>query len=384
MTLANYDPQRSEQQRVIHSSSATVHMMQIGFEHGLLTDDNTDFHFAVDDIVTESTLDASGRWSITLDVAAMCYKVWAAACAEITSWVLCYEPVSHPSSPATIYLPDPEMVKAQVALVEARHNRVARMINEGSIEAAVSRVAETISGYRQYARMPGADVMRAGRDLAELATLMAKPARRNAEAVDALQALLEVYGAFTPQDADRLDYHISFAEARHNLMARFIDGGRVEHALDMLTDTIAGYRQYARMPGADVMRAGRDLAELATLMAKPARRNAEAVDALQALLEVYGAFTPQDADRLDYHISFAEARHNLIARLIDEGRTEEAASLVAETIAGYKEYAYLAGADGMRASRNLAELASLMARAGRSTAAEAAQEASEAMHNDFD
>ncbi|NUK54749.1 hypothetical protein HRW14_31720 [Streptomyces lunaelactis] len=272
---------------------------------------------------------------------------------------------------------------SQTAVVEGRHNLIARLINENHTEQAVSLVAETIAGYRQYARLAGADGMQVGRYLAELGILLSR-AGRNAEAVDAFQALVDVYRSFTPEEADRLVYQISLVEGQHNLIARLIDESRTEEAVALVPETIAGYRQYARLAGADGMRAGRDLAELAILMAKPARRNREAVDALQALVDVYRAFTPEEADRLVYQISLVEGQHNLIARLIDESRTQEAVALVPETIAGYRQYARLAGADGMRASRNLAELAALMTRAGRNAEAEAAQQAADELRHDND
>ncbi|MFF9090991.1 hypothetical protein ACF1BE_32390, partial [Streptomyces sp. NPDC014991] len=176
---------------------------------------------------------------------------------------------------------------------------------------------------------------------------------------------------------------ISLAEGRHNLIARLIDEDRIEEAASQVAETVAGYRQYARLAGADGMRAGRDLAELAALLTR-ARRTAEAVNTLQALMDVYGAFTPGEADQLVYQISLAEGRHNLIARLIDEDRIEEAASQVAETVAGYRQYARLAGADGMRAGRDLAELAALLTRAGRTAQAGAAQQAADELLHEND
>ncbi len=92
LVLSGYDPLRPEQQLVRHSSSATVRMMQISAEVGALTDDNTNFTFAVDEVETESKLDETGRWYVTVDVAASVVQVYAGATMEVTSWVLCWEP----------------------------------------------------------------------------------------------------------------------------------------------------------------------------------------------------------------------------------------------------------------------------------------------------
>ncbi|WP_344719734.1 hypothetical protein, partial [Pseudonocardia yunnanensis] len=92
LILAQYDPRRPEQQHVIHSSSATVRMMQISAEVEVFTDDNTDFQISIDAILPESRIDEHGRWWVTFDVAEEFTKVFAGAHAEITSWVLCYEP----------------------------------------------------------------------------------------------------------------------------------------------------------------------------------------------------------------------------------------------------------------------------------------------------
>ncbi|MET7648156.1 hypothetical protein ABZS83_31920 [Streptomyces sp. NPDC005426] len=99
------------------------------------------------------------------------------------------------------------------------------------------------------------------------------------------QALVELYREFTPQEADRLAYELNFAEARDNLNARLVDNHRTERAAALVAETIAAYRQYARLPGADVLRTGRDLAALATRMAN-ANRPTEAAAAQQAADEL--------------------------------------------------------------------------------------------------
>jgi hypothetical protein len=61
----------------------------------------------------------------------------------------------------------------------------------------------------------------------------------------------------------------------------------------------------------------------------------------------------------------------LIVRFIDVGQLAAAAALVDETLAGYQRYAALSGADLVRVSRDLSELASGLAAAGETQAANA-------------
>ncbi|WP_396928740.1 hypothetical protein [Mycolicibacterium sp.] len=86
---------------VVHSSTATLHMMEITDEVGFPTDDgNTKFQLAVDSIHSDSKFDETGRWCVTIDVADQLTDVFSAALAEISSWVLIREnKTSTPHSP---------------------------------------------------------------------------------------------------------------------------------------------------------------------------------------------------------------------------------------------------------------------------------------------
>lgn len=73
----------------VHSSSATLRMMQISAEQDFVTnDDNTDFVLAVDSIDPVSGFDEHGRWHVTVEAAASVWQVFAGATAEVSSWVL--------------------------------------------------------------------------------------------------------------------------------------------------------------------------------------------------------------------------------------------------------------------------------------------------------
>ena len=250
-----------------------------------------------------------------------------------------------------------------ITVAEGRHNLIARLIADQQVEAAAGLAGQAVADYRAYAAEPGADVMRAARDLGALSAELAS-AGRPGEAVGPQQALVEVLAGFSPAAAQRLDYLITVAEGRHNLIARLIADQQVEAAAGLAGQAVADYRAYAAEPGADVMRAARDLGALSAELAS-AGRPGEAVGPQQALVEVLAGFSPAAAQRLDYLITVAEGRHNLIARLIADQQVEAAAGLAGQAVADYRAYAAEPGADVMRAARDLGALSAELASAGR-------------------
>jgi hypothetical protein len=84
-----------------------------------------------------------------------------------------------------------------------------------------------------------------------------------AAAVADQQALVDILAAFEPAPERRAEVTLLLAEARHNLIARLIDDQRVDQAAALVPATLAGYRAYAALPGADILRVGRDLNQLA-------------------------------------------------------------------------------------------------------------------------
>jgi hypothetical protein len=81
------------------------------------------------------------------------------------------------------------------------------------------------------------------------------------------------------------------------------------------------------------------------------------------------------ADRFDFDLKFAEARQDLIARLIDDGRTSDARALVSGTIGAYRQYANDEGANRTLVVGDLTELAQLLAAAQLPADSAAAQQA---------
>lgn len=115
-----------------------------------------------------------------------------------------------------------------------------------------------------------------------------------------------------------------------------------------------GYRNYIGSPGADLPRAATEVADISEQLAGywtmlAAQAQAIAVDA-------WRAYTPPPDDESDYTLTFAEARHNLIFRLTENGQSEAAAVLAPETIAGYRAYLAHLPADPIRVSNDLRDL----------------------------
>jgi hypothetical protein len=129
-----------------------------------------------------------------------------------------------------------------------------------------------------------------------------------------------------------------------------------------------------RRLSADLLRVGGDLGQLASLLISSGRPH-EAVLAQQAMVEILEAHTPPADRLLDYRIMLAEARHNLIARLINDQQIEPAAVLVSAAITAYRDYIALPGADLLRVGGDLGQLASLLISSGRPHEAEQVREA---------
>jgi len=95
LVLAGYDRRRPEQQKVQHSSSATLRMMQINAQ-GTFEDSNITFTFAAEQVEDDSRLDETGRWHVIVrgnsSIIATDLRTACAATVEISSWVLCWEP----------------------------------------------------------------------------------------------------------------------------------------------------------------------------------------------------------------------------------------------------------------------------------------------------
>jgi len=104
---------------------------------------------------------------------------------------------------------------------------------------------------------------------------------------------------------------------------------------------------------------------------------APALDTQQAVIDTLQGFTPSEDGRLDYLLTLAEARQNLMIRLIDLTRFAQATALTETTIAAYHDYAAAPGSDKHRAAADLIELARRLSLAGLSTDADSVHHAAD-------
>ncbi|MBO3749847.1 hypothetical protein J5X84_27520 [Streptosporangiaceae bacterium NEAU-GS5] len=256
-----------------------------------------------------------------------------------------------------------QVLQYAIVQAEARHNLIVRLIGDDQVGQAAALVTATIGDYRSYSSLPDADLLRIGSDFNQLAASMANNDRPH-EAVLAQQALVEILDDHNPPPGQLLSYAIMLAEARHNLIVRLIGDDQVGQAAALVTATIGDYRSYSSLPDADLLRIGSDFNQLAASMANNDRPH-EAVLAQQALVEILDDHNPPPGQLLSYAIMLAEARHNLIVRLIGDDQVGQAAALVAATLTDYRHYTTLPDADLFRIAGDLNQLSASMANSDR-------------------
>jgi hypothetical protein len=360
-----FNPNRPEQRQFVHSCTAMVWAMS--------SSDSSTFVIAGDEVahrdpggalpveIAGAAFDDAGHWSVQLDIGLACDADRFEFGLDLRCWVLFIE-----SEP-----PRPDTAEETLARAQAF--------------AAVQRLA----AYRHYITLAGADLWQASQELMPLAVVLAHGSYAF-QALEAQQIIVDALRAFTPITPEvRREYPIAFAEARHNLIARLVDVHQVDRAIALLAETVAAYRDYVALPDAQLERAARDLSELSVIITKPAQRPVDAIDAQQLCVDVYARIVPSADGNAEHVVTLAEARHNLIARLLDAARIErvagdheqararirQASALTDESVAGYREYLRLPNADHTRARRDLTELASLLTAGGLTEQAAIAQRA---------
>jgi hypothetical protein len=365
-TINGYDPGRPENQGLMHSCTATL--------TGAQTFDNAAFLAAVDAVgladpqggspveIKGWEVDEQGRFKLMVYEAVALDEDQATFLVNmlLRCWVLCHEPT--PPPPET-----PEQLATRAGATFASQKLVA---------------------YQEYVTLPGADLWKASQEIADVARQLEAAAWAD-EAIEAHELTVKALRAYTPTSGQQLDYLIFFAGQRQNLIARLIERHRLREAAALGPETVAGYNDYYHaLPETDREEVVRvqldpDLIELQRQLFD-AGLTAEPVEALQLLVAGFRASTPptEMPDRLDFDIKFAEARHDLIARLIDDDRRPEAQTLVAETIDGYRQYASEPRANRALVIDDLTDLARLLLQAQLTTESEAAQQAANDLHLD--
>ncbi len=268
-------------------------------------------------------------------------------------WVLCYEPT-----------PPPPETTAELAL-----------------RSAATFASQKVAAYERYVTLPDADLWKASQELAEVARPLTAAGWVD-EIMTVQELIVASLRAYIPSAAQRVDYLIFFAEQRQNLIARLIDQHRLADAAALGPETVAGYTDYynamREVDRSEIvrLRLDPDLTALQRQL-RDAGLTAEPVAALGLLIAGFRASAPPSApaDRLDFDFKFAEARQDLIARLIDDGRTSDARALVNETIDAYRQYASDEGAKRTLVVGDLIGLAQLLAAAQLAADSAAAQQA---------
>jgi hypothetical protein len=118
--------------------------------------------------------------------------------------------------------------------------------------------------------------------------------------------------------------------------------------------------------------------DLTTLPLASLHLTDEPLAAAELLARTFGA-VPVPAEHLAFDITFANARQNLVARLIDAHRPQDAAAQSAQAIAAYRQYAAEAGADRALAVTQLTDLAQVLRNGGLATESQRAEDAAAAI-----
>ena len=127
---------------------------------------------------------------------------------------------------------------------------------------------------------------------------------------------------------------------------RLLDDSRPAEAEALVTPMLDGYRRFVA-DGGDV---GRVLQDRVVDLVKPllaAHLPDQALAITRAHLDLLeGCHAPGNGSQRAQHLlDLANARHNLVARLLDSGRTDEADALVPTVVRDYRAYTQQPEAD---------------------------------------
>lgn len=200
-----------------------------------------------------------------------------------------------------------------------------------------------------------------------------------AMAVETQKQAVDLLRGFTPADPDRREYLITFAEVQQDLIVRLTDDHRPADAAAAAPATIVAYRAYVAESGADanIWRLNNDLTPLQKQLSA-VHLTDEPVAAAGLLVDAFSAVTVQ-AEHLEFDLTFADARQNLVARLIDARRPEDAAAQATQAIAAYRQYAAESGADHTSAINELTNLANVLQNGGLTPESQNAKDAATAI-----
>ena len=190
---------------------------------------------AIEVEINGTDVDSEGHWQVQLNVAQASDADRFGFNIELRCWVLFYE-----AAP-------PKALTGDELAVEAE------------------RATRPLTNWRRTVSTSGWPEPTCGRPAFELGLLERRllAADYPDQALQAAQLIVQALRSYVPPAADDLDYLLAFAEARHNLIFRLSDAGRDADAIALADETIAGYRGYAALAGADILRLDTDLIQLA-------------------------------------------------------------------------------------------------------------------------
>ena len=167
-----------------------------------------------------------------------------------------------------------------IALAKARANLIIRLISAGRKADAVALVPQTITSYRDYAALPGADAVTVAGDLFALDKQLGPPP--SSVHVDIERAAVNVTTTVPPLPGHEAQHQLAKAESLHNLMIRLLENGQSAEAADLPRQILAAYQQAAASAGVEVTQLKTDLTDLVGQL-KAAGFTAESTSAQQLL-----------------------------------------------------------------------------------------------------
>jgi len=264
-----------------------------------------------------------------------------------------------------------------IALAELLQQRIDALINDHQPDQAAALVSTAVTTFRQYAALPGADVLRAAKDLGQLAGTLNQNGLYGS-AVLAGQGEVDILAGFTPPADQLLGERYQLARARWLLVDYLINDQQRDQAAAQVPAVVAAYRDYVGLPGADVVTAGGDLGQLAGTLNQNGLYG-PAVLAGQAEIDILAGNNPSADQVLDHGSLLERARYLLVSYLIAGHRLDEAAAQAPAAVAAFRDYAGLPHADRGEAARSLLQLGDELSSAGLVSEAAQANEAAAAI-----
>ncbi|WP_152966696.1 hypothetical protein [Sporosarcina globispora] len=228
--------------------------------------------------------------------------------------------------------PQPWLERAQALYMQA-----VQLIEAGRQREAVGLASEAVILFRQLAAIPAALTTIVGY-LVELSSKLCHVGGLCSEAVNPIQAAVDLLRAFQPEPDKQKDYLELFASTVHMLAVRLLEAGRKGEAVGPANEAVMLYRRLGGMSGADVMTVARHLLDLSADLYDYGLYS-ESINPIQVAVLFLKGFQPQPDKQLDYLELFAFSLFALARRLQKAGRVNEAKISAQEAVTVYRRLA---------------------------------------------